>query len=121
MNNSRKFTRADEKAIRGLLAAKGQRIRIHVGCREDAEGEGFWTADTNRWAKDSAGDIIDDVVLGCISSIARDATVHSDVQEGTRLDLYIYDYDALERDWDMRGNTEVVWQNGQWSIGAYAC
>ena len=118
----RRFTTTDAKAIRKLLVPKGARVRIDVGYREAfdiANGEVIiLSADINNWKRLPNGEHVD---LGDIDDIKQAHKCSIEVVQGTRLDLYIYDAYQCGgyHDWEMRGNTEVVWNGSEWVTGSY--
>ena len=113
----KRFTTTDAKAIRKLLVPKGQKVRIDVGYRESKRGE-RWVADINNWKRLPNGEHVD---LGTIDDIKQAHKCSIEVVQGTRLDLYIYDsyQSGGYHDWEMRGNTEVVWNGSEWVTGSY--
>lgn len=117
----KRFTTTDAKAIRKLLVPKGQKVRIDVGYR-DTKQEGDWGADITNWKRLPNGDHVD---LGDIDNITNAHKINkivAVVKKGTRLDLYIYDYEGngiYGGEWEMRGNTEVVWNGSEWVTGSY--
>jgi len=112
----KRFTTTDAKAIRKLLVPKGAKVRIDVGYRENKQGD--WDADINNWKRLPDGEHVD---LGDIDDIKQAHKCSIEVVQGTRLDLYIYDYDCSMPlspfgciHWELRGNTEVVWNGSEW-------
>jgi hypothetical protein len=122
MTMPKRFTTTDAKAIRKLLVYKGQRVRIDVGYRE-TEQEGDWDADINNWKRLPNGDYVDLSDIDCITNAHRSGNIVAAVKEGTRLDLYIYDYETFGfghgGEWELRGNTEVIWNGSEWVVGSY--
>ncbi len=116
----KRFTTTDAKAIRKLLVYKGQRVRIDVGYR-DTTHEDAWGADTNNWKRLPNGDHVDLDEIDNITNAHKSGNVVALVKEGTRLDLYIYDAYQCGgySDWEMRGNTEVIWNGSEWIKGSY--
>lgn len=117
----KRFTTTDAKAIRKLLTYKGQRVRIDVGYR-DTTHEDAWGADINNWQRLPNGDHVDLGDIDNITNAHKTNNVVALVKDGTRLDLYIYDYEGFVRfdgEWELRGNTEVIWNGSEWIKGSY--
>jgi hypothetical protein len=115
-NTMKRFTTTDAKAIRKLLVPKGAKVRIDVGYRENKRGD--WDADINNWKRLPNGEHVD---LGDIDDIKQAHKMSIEVVQGTRFDLYIYDAYQCGgySDWEMRGNTEVIWNGSEWVTGSY--
>ena len=122
MTTSKRFTTNDARAIRKLLVPKGAKVRIDIGYRE-TEQDVDWGADINNWKRLPSGEHLDLGDIDNITNAHKSGNIVAVVKKGTRLDLYIYDYESWgggpAGDWELRGNTEVIWNGSEWITGSY--